>query len=271
MRAIDSDEHEDVPAPGKKRGQWTAKELQEWMKWYRTFHEETREILDADDEQRLLESRSWMIQEMIAKTQENGVRIDLSNGDELCSCSDRLRAVIKELRGYPIIRKLALREMDIERFVANPEFYAQEKVKWKRTNLNRSTARDDPGESPGQQSEQRNNAAETNSMTDTVDDVSAVTASKSKKRKRAGNNNDDETASRSKVTPTRRVGEAKQRTKAKDKKSATSTHQRSFQTTFSVSQDTEDAGVANSSQGIPKVSSGNGGSMPVARAANQGG
>ena len=99
MHAIDSNEHEDIPDPGKKRGPWKAEELQKWMEWYRTHHEETREILDDDDKHELLESRAWMVAEMIAKTQENGVRVDLSNSDELYSCSDRLSAVVKELRG----------------------------------------------------------------------------------------------------------------------------------------------------------------------------
>ena len=125
-RAIDSCEYLG-PQPGKRARDVTGEEKKKvWDKFQQHHHAAARKILDQDCDRKFLESRSWMILEEIVRVHQ-----ELVEGDNLRKCSERLDAVIACLEGYAIIRGLALKNMDISKFVSNPKVYAEEKAEWK--------------------------------------------------------------------------------------------------------------------------------------------
>lgn len=137
MNALDSDEHSGVPPRLGDRDPWNAVERERWQMWHDRADYITRKILGGKNGRRANEARSWEVYEEIVKTHREGIREDLSHGNPTLTPADRLDDVINHLRAYPILRKAALQGIDVEEFVSNPSHYAQEKLEWKRSNLNR--------------------------------------------------------------------------------------------------------------------------------------
>ena len=139
MRAIDDTDHQEPP-PDYKQGSSSADKIKSWNKWHNDAHTEAREVIDADSEHKFVEARSWMIHEEIINVQRHGLLRQYAKGDTSRTCSERLKMIIDKLKHCPIIRALAVDDMDIPRFVTNPFLYTKEKETSQRQNYKRAVA-----------------------------------------------------------------------------------------------------------------------------------
>ena len=174
MRAIDSFRYTDTPKDESK-ATVSAEDQQTWLDYQKMHHESTRKILDKPTDHRLLEIRSWCILTKIIEVHESGIRIDLSKGDELQICSDRVAAVILRLKDFPRIRILALKDMDVERFVSHPVKYADEEVNWRFTNNNRPRPQKRKNDEEPTTSLEQSNAVQVDGGETTVNVIDSVT------------------------------------------------------------------------------------------------
>ena len=181
MRAIDSHDYL-VSQPVKRKAKATEAGKQGWTKYQTDHHTEARGTIEQDANRKFLEARSWMILEEIIKTHEEGALRIHCKGVPLSKCSDRLEAVIECLKELSIIRKLALNDMDIPRFVSNPKKYGFEKAKWQNTNNNRPTSRTKPPEGSRPASNRKRAAPEDDATGAVTNDVEANLPSKRQQR-----------------------------------------------------------------------------------------